>query len=136
VLCAGRYRSSTEQTNNGVPAMEHARTDHSALSLHASFAANLVLAHQEQGGLDPMHVTERQVEVLCFLAEGMTSHDVAERMMISHHTVARHVVNMMTAVGAANRLELLARAFIGGVVTLDRWPPRPTGSSIVRFPCD
>lgn len=114
--------------------MEHALNDHGLISWPCTSSSGDVLLKCQPCSPGLARVTERQVEVLCLLAEGMTSNDVAERMKISHHTVTRHVVNMMTALGAANRLELLARAFVGGVVALDQWPPRPTGSFIVRLP--
>lgn len=79
-------------------------------------------------------VTKRQVEVLCLLATGLTSRAVANRLMISEHTVIRHVTNMMTCFGAGNRLELLALAIAGGIVDGKHWPPRPTGQLFLSLP--
>lgn len=72
-------------------------------------------------------VTERQVEVLCLLASGLTSQAVARHLMISEHTVIRHVSNMMGCFGAENRMELLALAIVSGIVDSTHWPPQPTG---------
>jgi len=77
---------------------------------------------------DSKGVTERQVEILCLLAIGLTSQAVAERLIISEHTVVRHISNMMNCFGAQNRLELLALAIACGIVDCDHWPPRPTGA--------
>lgn len=76
---------------------------------------------------EPGHVTRRQLEVLCLLATGLTSSEAAERLLISEHTVIRHVTNMGMIVGAGNRLELLALAIIGGLIDAHHWPPKPTG---------
>ena len=72
-------------------------------------------------------VTERQVEILCLLASGLTSQAAAQHLMISEHTVIRHVSNMMSCFGAENRMELLALAIVNGIVDSTHWPPRPTG---------
>lgn len=72
-------------------------------------------------------VTRRQLEVLCLLATGLTISEAAKRLLISEHTVIRHVTNMGMIVGAGNRLELLALASIGGFIDADHWPPEPTG---------
>jgi DNA-binding CsgD family transcriptional regulator len=72
-------------------------------------------------------VTRRQLEVLCLLATGLTSSEAAKRLLISEHTVIRHVTNMGMIVGAGNRLELLALAIIGGLIDARHWPPKPTG---------
>jgi DNA-binding NarL/FixJ family response regulator len=72
-------------------------------------------------------VTQRQVEVLCLLARGLTSQAVAQHLMISEHTVIRHISNMMSCFGAGNRMELLALAIVSGIVDSTHWPPRPTG---------
>ena len=72
-------------------------------------------------------VTCRQVEVLCFLACGLTSGAVAEQLRISEHTVVRHVSNMTSAFGAKNRMELLALAIAFGIIDTTYWPFRPSG---------
>jgi DNA-binding CsgD family transcriptional regulator len=84
------------------------------------------------GPRDSKDVTERQVEILCLLAIGLTSQAVAEHLVISEHTVVRHISNMMSCFGAQNRLELLALAVACGVVDCDHWPPRPTGALSLR----
>jgi len=60
--------------------------------------------------------TLRQVEVLCLLASGLTSREVANVLSISEHTVIRHISNMMHLFEAKNRLELLALAMACGIV--------------------
>lgn len=71
-------------------------------------------------------VTCREVEVLCLLACGLTSGAVAEQLCISEHTVVRHVSNMTSALGAKNRMELLALAIAFGIIDTTRWPFRPS----------
>lgn len=102
-------------------------------SVAQAFEFGRSTAGPEQMGLTlvPVHchvrVTERQVQILCLLAQGLTTRQAAESLMLSEHTVVRHMTNMMVAMGAANRLELLARALIGGLIANTNWPPQPTG---------
>jgi DNA-binding NarL/FixJ family response regulator len=79
-------------------------------------------------------VTKRQVQVLCVLASGLSSREAAERLVISEHTIIRHMSNMATRIGARNRLELLARAMVGGLIDQCHWPPQPTGELEIRPP--
>jgi DNA-binding CsgD family transcriptional regulator len=78
---------------------------------------------------DGLAMTEREVAILCLLAEGRTSVEAADRLHISHHTVAQHVAAMLRKSGARNRGELIARAFVGGLLSPDRWPPVPVVGS-------
>jgi DNA-binding NarL/FixJ family response regulator len=70
-------------------------------------------------------VTPRQVEILCMLACGLTSKGIADRLCISDHTVVRHISNMMSTLGAKNRVELLALAVALGAIDTTHWPFRP-----------
>jgi predicted ATPase/DNA-binding CsgD family transcriptional regulator len=52
----------------------------------------------------PAGLTAREMEVLCLLAQGMTSQQIAERLILSLHTVNAHVRSIYT------RLELNSRS--------------------------
>lgn len=58
------------------------------------------------GGLSP-----REVEVLRVVATGATNREVADRLIISEKTVARHVSNIFTKLGVASRAGATAYAF-------------------------
>jgi DNA-binding CsgD family transcriptional regulator len=74
---------------------------------------------------DCLSLTERQVTILCLLAEGLTSAEAADSLHISPHTVAQHVAAMLRKAGARNRGELIARAFVLGLLAPNYWPPTP-----------
>jgi len=40
-------------------------------------------------------LSRREVEVLALVAEGLTNHEIAERLVLSEHTVHRHVTNIL-----------------------------------------
>jgi DNA-binding NarL/FixJ family response regulator len=43
--------------------------------------------------------------VLQFAAHGLTNREIAERLSLSQHTIARHLANARVKLGAANRTE-------------------------------
>ena len=54
-------------------------------------------------------LSEREVEVLSLAAEGLTNRQIAERLYLSPHTVARHLANARGKLGASNRAEAAVR---------------------------
>ncbi|MDA0232862.1 MAG: LuxR C-terminal-related transcriptional regulator, partial [Chloroflexi bacterium] len=54
---------------------------------------------------NPAGLTAREVEVLRILAGGGSNREIAERLFISQHTVNRHVSNIFSKAGCANRSE-------------------------------
>jgi DNA-binding CsgD family transcriptional regulator len=50
-------------------------------------------------------LSEREVEVVQIAAGGATNREIAERLSLSQHTIARHLANARTKLGAANRTE-------------------------------
>jgi len=69
-------------------------------------------AHPGPGGL-----TAREVEVLQLVAGGLTNREIATALVISEHTVARHVQNMLAKLGFASRTALAAYAVEHGLAT-------------------
>jgi DNA-binding NarL/FixJ family response regulator len=63
-------------------------------------------------------LTDREVEVLQLLADGMTLHQVARRLEISPRTVETHVRKSYRKLGAHNRVQALREAASLGVVTI------------------
>ncbi|WP_374023575.1 AAA family ATPase [Mycobacterium sp. HNNTM2301] len=55
--------------------------------------------------LGPDGLTEREVEVLRLLAEGLSNRTIGERLFISTNTAANHVRNILIKTGAANRTQ-------------------------------
>ncbi|HVD51621.1 MAG TPA: helix-turn-helix transcriptional regulator [Candidatus Udaeobacter sp.] len=62
--------------------------------------ARLVSQRRRRTGL-----SEREVEVLHLAGTGLTNRDIAERLSLSQHTIARHLANARAKLGAANRTE-------------------------------
>jgi len=92
-----------------------------------------LIQRDDESTHDWLSMTAREVAILCLLAEGRTSVEAADSLHISHHTVAQHVAVMLKKSGARNRGELIARAFVCGLLSPDCWPPAPVvGSPSIR----
>jgi DNA-binding NarL/FixJ family response regulator len=58
----------------------------------------------------PAGLTSREAEILRLLAEGRTNRDIAATLVLSVHTIERHLANAYRKIGARNRAEATAFA--------------------------
>ena len=65
---------------------------------------------------DPVSLTEREREVLKLVAQGLTDAEIADRLVLSAHTVHRHVANVRTKLGVASRAAAAAQATSSGLI--------------------
>ncbi|MGH2913397.1 MAG: response regulator [Solirubrobacteraceae bacterium] len=70
--------------------------------------------HGEATPQDPL--TPREQEVVKLIAEGHTSEEIAETLVISKKTVERHRANMLEKLGMRNRVELTRYAIRRGLI--------------------
>ena len=69
--------------------------------------------------LDPYEqLTEREKEVLKLLAEGHTTQEIAEMLVISPKTVEGHKTRLMTKLDLHNRVELVKYALRKGIIII------------------
>ncbi len=64
---------------------------------------------------DPPAVTPRERDVLRLLAEGLTNRQIAERLVVSEHTVHRHVTNILRKLDLPSRTAAAAFAVRSGL---------------------
>jgi LuxR family maltose regulon positive regulatory protein len=55
-------------------------------------------------------LSERELEVLCLIAAGLSNQEIADRLIISLNTVKTHVKNLYGKLGTGNRTQTIARA--------------------------
>ena len=65
---------------------------------------------------NPAGLTERELEVLRFLAQGMSNADIAERLHRSVRTIEHHVAALADKLGADGRQAAVARARARGML--------------------
>jgi DNA-binding CsgD family transcriptional regulator len=81
-------------------------------------AATAAAALRELGALPKAtegSVTPREREVLALLAEGLTNRQIAERLVVSEHTVHRHVANILRKLELPSRSAAAAHAARAGL---------------------
>jgi DNA-binding NarL/FixJ family response regulator len=62
-------------------------------------------------------LTAREREILALVAEGLSNHEIAERLVISPATAKTHVSRVMMKLGARDRAQLVVTAYETGLVS-------------------
>lgn len=68
--------------------------------------------------MEPGDLTERELQVVQLLAEGLSNKLIADRLQISDHTAKFHVGGVMTKLAAATRTEAVVEAMRRGLIAL------------------
>jgi DNA-binding NarL/FixJ family response regulator len=61
-------------------------------------------------------LTDRECDVLRLVAAGKTNREIADALVISQHTVARHLQNTFVKLGVSSRAAATAYAYEHGIV--------------------
>jgi NarL family two-component system response regulator LiaR len=91
-------------------------------TLHPRIAARVVKELQT-GRIDELNpfteLTGRELEVLKLIAKGNSNQVIAEKLVISHGTVKRHVSNILSKLHLADRTQAAVYAWQEGIVRRD-----------------
>jgi len=90
-------------------------------SLHPTIARKLMRELNQPPSLPPTTdpLTEREVEVLQLVAQGLSNDDIAERLVVSERTVRTHVSHILNKLHLANRTQMALYAVREGIAKLD-----------------
>ena len=96
-------------------AIRQAHAGHSTLAPEATEA--LVKATRQRTSQPDYGLTERELEVLSLLVEGLSNAEIAERLVVSIATVKYHVRGILSKLGASSRTEAVSLALQQDLIT-------------------
>jgi len=101
--------TAVRQVSRGEPAM------------NSTIANKLMRELQRESSLPPTEdpLTERELEILKLVAQGLSNQEIAEKLVISERTVRTHVSNILSKLHLANRTQAALYALREGFVDLD-----------------
>jgi NarL family two-component system response regulator LiaR len=102
---------STEELANAIRSAAKGQT-----TLSAEAAQALVQTVSSPPDKPDYGLTRRQQEVLALLVEGLSNPEIADRLVISRHTVRYYVSEVLGKLGVSNRAEAVAMAVKKGLV--------------------
>ena len=90
-------------------------------SLHPTIALKLIRELRQPSTLPPTDdpLTDREVEVVKLVAQGLTNQEIAELLFISERTVGNHIGSILGKLHLANRTQAALYALRKGLATLD-----------------
>ena len=75
---------------------------------------------------EPISLSERELEIICLIAEGHTNNQVAEKLFLSSHTVTTHRKNIMAKLGVNNTAGIVMYAVKANLVSANKYLFSPT----------
>src|SRR5262245_43271607 len=93
------------------------------VTLHPLVAARVLQnIRSESGEEQPLftELTERELDVLRLIANGMTNSQIADKLVISENTVKGHVSNILSKLHLADRTQVAVYAWQRGLVSRDQ----------------
>ena len=65
------------------------------------------------------NLTERELQVMYYVAEGLNNYEVAERMYLSVHTIKAHLESIYSKLSVHNKIQALVYAIKNNLINLD-----------------
>lgn len=84
--------------------------------MKATPASDASTTRNSDATCDPVQLSERELEIIRMIADGLTNKEVADKLFISAHTVTTHRKNIMGKLGLNNTAGLVMYAVKNGIV--------------------
>ena len=80
-------------------------------------AESTVTHHSPRTDWNEIRLTQREMEVLELLSDGLRNKEIASRIHVSEDTVKKHLYNMFQKLNTKNRMELIGIARSMGILS-------------------
>jgi two-component system, NarL family, response regulator LiaR len=98
------------------------RAANGEVTLHPRVAARVLQNMRDDNGEDPQlftDLTDRELEVLRLIANGLSNSQIAAKLVISENTVKGHVSNILSKLHFSDRTQVAVYAWQRGIVQRD-----------------
>jgi LuxR family maltose regulon positive regulatory protein len=113
LLACGRTDVAEREAHTAIQSFQSLGAKHEeARARHFARGLSSAIRHYDHAS----QLTERQLEILKLVAQGLSNPDIAKRLRLSDHTVKRHVANLLTKLGLASRAAAVAYAAKEGLL--------------------
>ena len=92
------------------------RAAHAGRATLSPEAAQALVERANQPAAPGLDLTERELEVLALMVEGLNNTQIAGRLGVSSSTIKSHVSNILSKLGVASRTEAVTLALRKGIV--------------------
>jgi NarL family two-component system response regulator LiaR len=92
-------------------------------SLHPDIALKVIRELNKPPSTLPLTeepLTEREVEVLKLVAQGLSNQTIADKLIVSERTIRTHISNILSKLHLANRTQVALYALRQGLASLDK----------------
>ena len=95
---------------------EAIRAAHAGRATLSAEAAQALVETANQSPLPALDLTERELEVLALMVEGLNNTQIAGRLTVSSSTIKSHVSNILSKLGVASRTEAVTLALRSRII--------------------
>lgn len=111
------YLSKNLRADEFIALLKGLERGEAALTRHTTGRLLALVSRANRRPADEIgRLTEREVELLCLLAEGRSNKDIALALSLSENTVKYHIKNILQKLAVHNRTEAAAHAIRTGLV--------------------
>lgn len=69
-----------------------------------------------ENSVHPRTLNPRDLDILQFMADGLTNREIGEKMFLSENTIKTHVLDIFRRLGVKNRIEAVVNAYRQGIL--------------------